>query len=63
MPHRPSPPIRSDRPQDPAAALDGAFHATIAPLTGGLSPISLLLAQADWVLHLMTQPAQSLRQE
>jgi polyhydroxyalkanoate synthase len=48
-------------PADPAAALDGAFHATVAPLTGGLSPISLLLAQADWALHLMTQPAQSLR--
>ena len=46
---------------DAAAALDGAFHATMAPLTGGLSPISLLLAQADWALHLMTQPAQSLR--
>ena len=48
-------------PNDPAAALDGAFHATIAPLSGGLSPISLLLAQTDWALHLLTQPAQSLR--
>jgi polyhydroxyalkanoate synthase len=54
MPARPA-------PNDAAAALDGAFHATMAPLTGGLSPISLLLAQADWALHLMTQPAQSLR--
>ncbi|MGL6111194.1 MAG: PHA/PHB synthase family protein, partial [Rubrivivax sp.] len=33
----------------------------MAPLTGGLSPISLLLAYADWALHLLTQPAQSLR--
>ena len=51
----------SPAPNDAAAALDGAFHATMAPLTGGLSPISLLLAQADWALHLLTQPAQSLR--
>jgi polyhydroxyalkanoate synthase len=60
--------IRATSPADPdarsreaAAALDGAFHAALAPLSGGLSPISLLLAQADWALHLLTQPAQSLR--
>ena len=46
---------------DPAVVFDGAFHAAVAPLTGGLSPISLLLAQSDWALHLLTQPAQSLR--
>ena len=56
----------TDTPPDPlareaAAALDGAFHAALAPLSGGLSPISLLLAWADWSLHLMTQPAQSAR--
>ena len=49
------------RRRELAAALDGALHAAVAPLTGGLSPISLLLAQADWALHLATQPAQSLR--
>jgi len=49
------------RRRELAAALDGALHAAAAPLTGGLSPISLLLAQADWALHLATQPAQSLR--
>jgi len=49
------------RSREVAAAFDGAFHAAMAPLTGGLSPISLLLAQADWALHLYTQPAQSLR--
>jgi polyhydroxyalkanoate synthase subunit PhaC len=49
------------RSREVAAAFDGAFHAAMAPLTGGLSPISLLLAYADWALHLLTQPAQSLR--
>jgi len=64
----PEPAITSKPQDDPdtrqreaAAALDGALHAAVAPLTGGLSPISLLLAQADWALHLATQPAQSLR--
>ncbi len=66
MSFRSSPPSNSDadpstRSREVAAALDGAFHAAMAPLTGGLSPISLLLAQADWALHLITQPAQSLR--
>jgi len=49
------------RRRELAAAVDGALHAMAAPLSGGLSPISLLLAQTDWVLHLATQPAQSLR--
>jgi polyhydroxyalkanoate synthase len=49
------------RRRERAAALDCALHAAAAPLTGGLSPISLLLAQTDWALHLATQPAQTLR--
>jgi len=64
----PEPAITSKPQNDPdtrqreaAAALDGVLHAAVAPLTGGLSPISLLLAHADWALHLVTQPAQSLR--
>ena len=44
-----------------AAALDGSLHAAAAGLTGGLSPISLWLAQADWLLHMATQPAQAQR--
>jgi polyhydroxyalkanoate synthase len=35
------------------------LHAAAGPLTGGLSPISLALAGADWWLHVATQPAQS----
>jgi polyhydroxyalkanoate synthase len=62
-------PSRSDRAapeggvngRDSAAAYDGAFHAAVARFFGGLSPISLLLAYSDWLLHLATQPAQSLR--
>ena len=48
------------RSREAAAVFDGALHAAVAPLTRGLSPISLLLAYTDWVLHLATQPAQSL---
>jgi polyhydroxyalkanoate synthase len=52
---------RDARNREVAAAFDGSLHAALAPLTGGLSPISLLLAYADWVLHLTTQPARSLQ--
>jgi polyhydroxyalkanoate synthase len=65
MPHAANP-THSDTDLDSrrrqlAAALDGALHALVAPLSGGLSPISLLLAYADWALHLATQPTQALR--
>jgi polyhydroxyalkanoate synthase subunit PhaC len=49
------------REREAAQAIDGAFHAAVAPLTGGLSPISLALAMTDWSLHLATQPAQTTR--
>jgi len=66
MSHPTPPPAPADsdaaaHAREVAAAFDGAFHAAMAPLTGGLSPISLALAQADWALHLLTQPAQSMR--
>ncbi|MFM2056378.1 MAG: hypothetical protein RLY71_763 [Pseudomonadota bacterium] len=44
-----------------AAEFDRSVHATVAQLSGGLSPISLSLAWADWVQHLMSQPGQALR--
>lgn len=44
-----------------AAAFDRALHARMAPLWGGLSPISLALATLDWGLHLAAQPAQTLQ--
>src|SRR5574337_431892 len=42
-----------------ADALDGWLHAQVASTWGGLSPIALGLAAADWALHLATQPAQT----
>jgi polyhydroxyalkanoate synthase len=53
--------VTSEKPtaRNAAATLDGTLHAAVGPLTGGLSPISLTLAAADWWLHLATQPAQS----
>ncbi|WP_420133456.1 PHA/PHB synthase family protein [Rhodopseudomonas sp.] len=37
---------------------DRALHATLAPLTGGLSPTALSLAYADWLSHLFWSPAR-----
>ncbi|ABD06078.1 poly-beta-hydroxybutyrate synthase [Rhodopseudomonas palustris HaA2] len=39
---------------------DRALHATLAPLTGGLSPTALSLAYADWLAHLFWAPARRL---
>jgi len=44
-----------------AQQFDSRFHAAVAPLSGGLSPIALALAYVDWAMHLATQPAQSAR--
>ncbi len=58
----PLPFLRTDDPAQAAAqAFDSRFHAAMAPLFGGLSPIALALATTDWALHLATQPAQSAR--
>jgi polyhydroxyalkanoate synthase len=35
-----------------------AFHASIAQFTGGLSPISLMLATQDWAMHLAAAPGK-----
>jgi len=39
-------------------AADRAFHASVAQLTGGLSPAAVALAFADWQLHLLSSPAK-----
>ena len=54
-------PSAADRARQAAATFDRVVRAQAAPLTGGLSPISLSLAWQDWAQHLMTQPAQALR--
>ncbi|MDE2417637.1 MAG: polyhydroxyalkanoic acid synthase [Burkholderiales bacterium] len=46
--------------ETPTQRLDRLTHATIAPLTGGLSPVSLALAMADWGWHLGVSPGRQL---
>jgi polyhydroxyalkanoate synthase len=40
---------------------DRAFHARLAQLTGGLSPVALLLAYFDWAAHLLAAPERKLQ--
>ena len=46
--------------ESPTARLDRLTHAAAAPLTGGLSPVSLALALADWAWHLGVSPGRQL---
>lgn len=39
---------------------DRAFHAALARFSGGISPVALLLAYTDWLLHLATSPQRQL---
>src|SRR6202171_1301812 len=39
---------------------DRAFHAMLARLTGGISPVALLLAYTDWLSHLAASPQRQL---
>ena len=45
---------------DEAHPADRAFHAALARLSGGISPIALLLAYTDWLSHLATSPQRQL---
>jgi polyhydroxyalkanoate synthase len=40
--------------------LNRLWHAAVAPWTGGLSPVSLALAWADWAWHLGVSPGRQL---
>ncbi len=40
--------------------MDGALHAAMARLTGGISPAALSLAYIDWLQHLATSPDKQL---
>ena len=46
--------------ETPTQRLDRLVHAGAAPLTGGLSPVSLSLALADWAWHLAASPGRQL---
>ena len=46
--------------ESPTQRLDRLVHTTAAPLTGGLSPVSLSLAMADWAWHLGVSPGRQL---
>lgn len=53
-------PPQPTTPSSRARDSDRALHATLAPLTGGLSPTALTLAYADWLSHLFWSPARRL---
>ncbi|MFT3664730.1 PHA/PHB synthase family protein [Piscinibacter sp.] len=46
--------------ESPTARLDRLLHVAAAPLTGGLSPVSLGLAWADWAWHLGVSPGRQM---
>ena len=53
--------IPVQRPIHPSPErLDRLLHASAAPLTRGLSPVSLSLAWADWAWHLAVSPGRQM---
>jgi polyhydroxyalkanoate synthase subunit PhaC len=47
-------------PSPEAYRFDRALHATLAALTGGISPVGLSLAYLDWAVHLAASPQRQL---
>ena len=47
-------------PEGEAYHADRAFHAMLARLSGGISPVALLLAYTDWLSHLATSPQRQI---
>jgi polyhydroxyalkanoate synthase len=65
VPLRPHASGQSDDRQPAAPAVetyqaDRAYHAMLARLSGGISPVSLLLAYTDWLSHLATSPQRQI---
>ena len=58
--------IRRRRPPKPHVATSGpddsdrALHAALARLSGGISPVALLLAYTDWLSHLAMSPQRQI---
>ncbi|EHR70548.1 poly(3-hydroxyalkanoate) synthetase [Burkholderiales bacterium JOSHI_001] len=46
--------------ESPTQRLDRLLHAGVSPLFGGLSPVSLALAWADWAWHLGVSPGRQM---
>lgn len=47
--------------QQPAASADRLVHATIARMTGGLSPAALAIAYWEWAVHLGLSPGRQMQ--
>jgi hypothetical protein len=58
--HRIAPPDTDRWRKHPTQRLDRLTHAALAPLSGGLSPVSLALAMADLAWHLGVSPGRQL---
>ncbi len=46
--------------ESPTQRLDRLVHSSLSPLAGGLSPVSLALALADWAWHLGVSPGRQM---
>ena len=55
-----SPTIQPPAVESHTQRLDRLTHAAVAPMTGGLSPVALALAVADWAWHLGASPGRQL---
>ena len=58
--HEPAQAQPSRLPETPTQRLDRLVHSAAAPWTGGLSPVSLALAWADWAWHLGVSPGRQM---
>ncbi|GMV46480.1 MAG: polyhydroxyalkanoate synthase [Pseudomonadota bacterium] len=50
----------SPPPESPTQKLDRLVHSSFGSVTGGLSPVSLALAWADWAWHLSVSPGRQM---
>src|SRR5665811_1822444 len=53
-------PETHDGKQPETYQADRAFHAMLARLTGGISPVALSLAYIDWASHLASAPQREM---
>ena len=58
--HAEAPAAADTLPAPEPYPLDRAFHAMLARLTGGISPLALSLAWLDWSTHLAAAPQRQM---